>query len=577
MKVKPGLLSAAYLLLMASTNKSKNLHECYQAFEKVPDLYLILSPQLVIITASDAYLKATLTVREQIRGRGVFEVFPDNPATPDANSVKNLEASLQLVLKSRKPHAMAVQRYDVPEGSGFRKKYWSPVNTPVLDEQGEVVCIIHKVTDVTEQVQAAEELRKTEESLAEETRRFKDAQSTGKIGCFERELDSDRVIWSDELYRIHEMEPQSEEITLARFFAFISPEYREETKLAVARVRATGEPADLVQEIVTANGERKWVHRRAQLLRSEDGKPLKIYGTVQDITAQKKAEQQAQKGENLLESVVENTDSSIVAFEPVRNGQGEIIDFRYLFSNPKAHKSVGGRPLSGKRLSEEFPEVLRSGLLQQYKKIVETGEDWGQELAFELDGAKVWLQLYARKMNGLLLVTYFDITERKKNEEELRQSKELLEAATNTSPQAMVVVKSVRNAENQIVDFEYQWLNRVSEQLAGQGLAGKKMLELYPHVREIGLFDAYVNGIENNKMVDFEEQYTPGRWFRWQGMKLDDGMFISVEEITARKRSERPWRKAGTCCKPSLNPRLTLFLFTGYIMMINVCQLILNC
>lgn len=47
-----------------------------QAFETVPDLYLILSVDLIILTASEAYLKATLTERDAIAGKPVFEVFP---------------------------------------------------------------------------------------------------------------------------------------------------------------------------------------------------------------------------------------------------------------------------------------------------------------------------------------------------------------------------------------------------------------------------------------------------------------------------------------------------------------------
>ncbi|GAA4452642.1 hypothetical protein GCM10023189_16350 [Nibrella saemangeumensis] len=125
--------------------------ELLSALETVPDLYLILSPDLLILTASDAYLAATFTTRSQITGRHVFDVFPDNPATREAKAVANLRASLQNVLETKKPHRMVRQHYDVPDGSGgFVEKYWLPVNTPVLDEQGDVWYIIHKVEDVTD-------------------------------------------------------------------------------------------------------------------------------------------------------------------------------------------------------------------------------------------------------------------------------------------------------------------------------------------------------------------------------------------------------------------------------------------
>ncbi|MBB6610909.1 PAS domain-containing protein [Pontibacter sp. Tf4] len=134
----------------------QQLTSVLKAYEQVPDLYLIFSPGLVILTASDAYLKATNISREDIVGKQLFDIFPDNPAAIVANGVKNLKHSLQQVLATKQPHRMAVQQFDLPlpaaMDGGFAGKYWLPLNTPVLDEQGRVQYIIHKVEDVTDQV-----------------------------------------------------------------------------------------------------------------------------------------------------------------------------------------------------------------------------------------------------------------------------------------------------------------------------------------------------------------------------------------------------------------------------------------
>jgi signal transduction histidine kinase len=122
--------------------------------EQAPWLYLILDPFFRIVAVSDAYLDATMTQREQIMGRDIFEVFPDNPADPEATGVSNLRASLERVRARRRPDVMAVQRYDVRRPSGeFEVRYWSPANKPVLDEHGELRYIIHRVEDVTEFVE----------------------------------------------------------------------------------------------------------------------------------------------------------------------------------------------------------------------------------------------------------------------------------------------------------------------------------------------------------------------------------------------------------------------------------------
>jgi signal transduction histidine kinase len=123
-------------------------------FESAPGLYLVLTPALEIVAVSDAYLKATMTTRDGILGRGLFDVFPDNPDEVGATGTTNLRASLERVLQLRAPDAMAVQKYDIrrpeSEGGGFEERFWSPINSPVLDRLGDVSYIIHRVEDVTE-------------------------------------------------------------------------------------------------------------------------------------------------------------------------------------------------------------------------------------------------------------------------------------------------------------------------------------------------------------------------------------------------------------------------------------------
>ena len=123
-------------------------------FEALPDFYLVLNPILEIIAVSDSYAKATLTLREDILGKNIFDVFPDNPNDPSAEGVRNLRASLQRVLQTLNPDPMPVQKYDIPRpkqlGGGFEERYWSPLNCPVLAADGKLLFIIHRVEDVTE-------------------------------------------------------------------------------------------------------------------------------------------------------------------------------------------------------------------------------------------------------------------------------------------------------------------------------------------------------------------------------------------------------------------------------------------
>ncbi len=138
-------------------------------FENAPGLLLILEPKpprFTILEATSAYLRATLTERAAIVGRGLFEVFPDNPDDPHATGTSNLRASLERVIASGAPDTMAVQKYDIrkpdDQGGGFEERFWSPINAPVMSPTGGLAFIIHRVTDVTELVRTRQldELRR---------------------------------------------------------------------------------------------------------------------------------------------------------------------------------------------------------------------------------------------------------------------------------------------------------------------------------------------------------------------------------------------------------------------------------
>lgn len=114
-------------------------------------LLVVRPPNWIIVTVNEARLEVTGTRREGQIGRPLFDVFPDDPSDPTADGVRNLTASLERVVATRSADVMAVQRYALPTPGGlFAERWWAPVNTPVLDQDGDVAYIIHRVDDLTE-------------------------------------------------------------------------------------------------------------------------------------------------------------------------------------------------------------------------------------------------------------------------------------------------------------------------------------------------------------------------------------------------------------------------------------------
>ncbi|MFH9870792.1 PP2C family protein-serine/threonine phosphatase [Streptomyces lydicus] len=144
----------------------------YEAgFRVLPGGLLLLSPEFVILDVNETLLHRAGRDRRQVIGRYLFDVFPDNPADPDASGMRNLLASLERVVATGERDTMALQRYDIeaPGRPGVcAERYWSPVNSPVLDAAGRVQLVVHRVEDVTEIVRAGAGAHGDRERMAAE-------------------------------------------------------------------------------------------------------------------------------------------------------------------------------------------------------------------------------------------------------------------------------------------------------------------------------------------------------------------------------------------------------------------------
>lgn len=121
---------------------------------QLPGNYLILepnAPHFTIAEVSEGYNITTRLTREQLIGKHLFEVFPDNPEKSYPSGVEKLRNSLLTVINTKESHEMPALRYDVqfPESDLFEEKHWLPANKPVIVDN-QVVYIIHMVDDITE-------------------------------------------------------------------------------------------------------------------------------------------------------------------------------------------------------------------------------------------------------------------------------------------------------------------------------------------------------------------------------------------------------------------------------------------
>ncbi|MFE9442049.1 PP2C family protein-serine/threonine phosphatase [Streptomyces sp. NPDC006602] len=126
-------------------------------FRALPGMVALLTPDLVYADANDDFLRLAGRTREQLLGRYIFDVFPENPNDPAAAGMRETRDSMLRVVATGERDTMALIRYDIedPQRPGhWQEHYWSPVNAPVLSPDGEVALIVHRVEEVTELIRA---------------------------------------------------------------------------------------------------------------------------------------------------------------------------------------------------------------------------------------------------------------------------------------------------------------------------------------------------------------------------------------------------------------------------------------
>lgn len=130
---------------------------------------------------------------------------------------------------------------------------------------------------------------------------------------------------------------------------------------------------------------------------------------------------------------------------------------------------------------------------------------------------------------------------RKKAVEEQIDGGNILEAVFNTSTLGLHVLQSIRDQRGEIVDFNILLTNATSDRIAGRKVGGMRMLEGWPHTRDIGLFEKFIEVVKTGGKLQYEHFYEGDgvkAWFQWIASKLGDGLYVTIEDITERKKAE---------------------------------------
>jgi two-component system, OmpR family, sensor histidine kinase VicK len=253
-------------------------------FEKSPGSLLVKAdaPRFTIVAASDAYLQVTSVKREDVLGRGFFEVFPDGHNDPtDETTARNVFTK---VIKTGENVDVPVYRFDAlnPLTNQPEERHWSCSNIPITGPDGKVVYILNTVIDISGEVKAKEA------AVESENRLLLAAEATG-LAVWDLSIPETDFSFSPQLVAIFGHSP--------------------ETNVTLTSIRNQVNADDMKNNVIKSYGEAlitgnytyeariywpdktlHWIRVKGVVLFNEKKEPYRMLGTIVDVTESKRDE-----------------------------------------------------------------------------------------------------------------------------------------------------------------------------------------------------------------------------------------------------------------------------------------------
>jgi len=425
------------------------------------------------------------------------------------------------VIDWRQLHRWGISESELPEEGEVRYWQYSPWELYRWKILGlaallliETLLIVLLLRNIAKRKRAQETLRRKEEDLAE-------AQQLARVGNWLYDPRNKSLTWSEELYRIHGLDPSLPPPSYDELAQLFTPGSWEQIRATIEGALQSDSIQELELELVRADGSHRWVTARGMAVRDNSGRVNHLRGTAQDITERR----QAEEARSRLASIVESSDDAIIS----KDLNGMIVSWNrgaeHIFGFSEAE--VVGQPIAiliPPELLEEEQTMLQKARagekVEHYETVRVTKE--GKNIHVSLTVSP--LRDATGRIVGASKIAR-DITERKRAEEELRKSEKRFRLMADSAP--MLIWMSGPDALD--TDFNKEWLKftgRTMQQELGEGWTHNVHPDDLPRHLE-----TYAHALE--KKEQFTSEYRMRRYdgqYRWmvnQGVPrfLDDGTF----------------------------------------------------
>ena len=414
----------------------------------------------------------------------------------------------------------------------------------IQDSQGNPSHLVCLHQDITERKEVETKLRKSEARLAE-------AQRIARLGSWEWDVKTGEVSWSDETFRIYGFESQGFVPTLDKLMEMVHPDDRGLVRTNIDAALYEGEPYDFEHRIVHPDGEECVVHRQAEVVfGEEDGEPLRMIGTVHDITEQKEAEKALRESEERFRTAFENAPIGVALVG---------LDGRRLKVNLALCEMLGysEAELLGKDYSEVIHPEDREVSADHLRRILEGElETYVLERRYvRADEHTVWnltsvsLVRDSRGEPSHLVCLHQDVTERKEAEEKLRKSEERFRSLARNATDLITVLE-----EDGTICYESPTIERILGYLPEERIGKSAFDYLHPEDKDRAkatFAEALDNPGQVQRPVEFRLRRKDGTWRHMETTRtnlLNDpavkGVVANSRDITERRRAEEALRES---------------------------------
>ncbi|MBS64309.1 PAS domain S-box protein [Salinisphaera sp.] len=533
-------------------------------FKATPGKILVLLPgSFEIVTATDEYLAATAKREEDIVGKSVFEVFPDDPAEPAADGERNLRTSLARVESLKAPDTMGIQRYPLRSPDGrFEERFWSSMNTPVLDDRGEIEFILHRTEDITgivrergkverademagqdaaavqDIVLRSQELRQALSKLQEYEARMRAAERMLNLGTWEYHPQTGDLNWSSQVFDIHDLPASQGAPDLNGYFALVHPGDQAQARAAYQQFLNRETPQiELDHRIRTDTGEVRYIKAVGERHRRGDDEI--VVGYVQDVTSLVRTREKLTQAEQLLR----------LAGEKAKLGGWRVtVDSQIVVWTSETAAIHGMPPEYSPGSVEEaigFYAPADQDVIQGvFKRCVEEGKSFDVVCRLHTaDGRRPWV----RSLGVAQYNDYGRVIAVQGAFQDITSLQEARERAAKADRARIDILESIGDAFYALDhEWNFTYLNRKACALLGRSageLLGHNLWAEFPETLGKAIERQYRGAVAGQRTKRFQSYYAPrGKWLEISAYPIPEGLAVYLRDVTQQREYQQQLR-----------------------------------